>query len=213
MAKEIDASIVVVRAVPLTRSLLPSATRQATAYVDAVVAGLREQDVDANGYLERGEPAAVITDLSYRLEADLIVMATRGRSRSGLGKFVLGSVATAVMATTSKPVLTLSEVEELAPVDEETRRQSAYLAKVLWSRESKGLYTHDQVQTQLVRLVEWGLDERVLLATYQGCRDEEESLDWLDLGFQAETLRKFLPDGADARESDESSDPGLTRAA
>lgn len=201
MAKALDASVSLVRAVPLTKSIVPSSTRQAEAYVEAVVDSIREKGLAANGAVERGPPAAVIVSAAHRVEADLIIMATRGRSRGGLGKFVLGSIAAAVMATTSKPVLVLSEAEEAAPTDSETRRQSAYLARVLWYRESKGIYTHELVQDQLVRLVESGLDEQVLLRTYHACREEGEVLDWLDVGFQADTLSKYLPEpGSPLRE-------------
>lgn len=213
LAKSLSASTIIVNAVPFTRSLIPNSPRRSDAYVEAVVAGLREKGLDAEGVVERGPPASVIVSLAHRVEADLIVMATRGRTRSGLGKFVLGSVAEAVMATTSKPVLTLSEAEERAPADEKTRRQSAYLARVLWNRQARGLYTHEQVQNELIRLVESGLDEQVLLATYRACRQEGRALDWLDLTFQADTLERFLPDGRDASPHELPSDQGLKRAA
>jgi hypothetical protein len=78
----------------------------------------------------------------------------RGRTRSGLGKFVLGSVAEAMTATTSKPALTLSEAEERVPADEKTSRQPAYLTRVLWNRWARGLDTHVQVQNELIGRVE-----------------------------------------------------------
>ncbi len=213
LAKSLNASTIIVNAVPFTKSLMPNSPRRSEAYVEAVAAGLREKGLDAEGVVERGPAASVIVSLAHRVEADLIVMATRGRTRSGLGKFVLGSVAEAVMATTSKPVLTLSEAEERVPTDEKTRRQSAYLAQVLWNRQARGLYTHEQVRNELIRLVESGLDEQVLLATYQACREEGWALDWLDLAFQSDTLERFLPDCRDASPDGQSSDQELRRAA
>jgi nucleotide-binding universal stress UspA family protein len=53
--------------------------------------------------LQQSKAAAAICDAAERFEADLICMASHGRS--GLSKIILGSVAQAVMTCTRIPVL------------------------------------------------------------------------------------------------------------
>lgn len=52
-----------------------------------------------------GRPPEVIVAAAAELKADLIVMATHGRSRSALGHFFLGSVAEQVVGQSTCPVL------------------------------------------------------------------------------------------------------------
>lgn len=196
MAKALSASLVVAHVLRLTRSLIPNAMRQAEAYVAAVAEGLREQGLAVESIVRRGDAASMIVTLAAELQVDLILMTTRGRS--SLGKLVLGSVANAVLSNCHKPVLLLSEVAESMPSDEEVRLQSAYLATVIWHSEARGLYTRDQAEKELTRLARAGLDPGVLLASYQAQEQQGILFGWLDFDFQLSTLRRFLPEEADA---------------
>lgn len=192
MADALEAVVALVHIIPLTRSLVPNAMRQAEAYLFAVESGLREQGLTTEAIVRRGDPAGVIVALASELEVDLIVMTTR--ARSSLGKFVLGSVADAVLANCPKPVLLLSEATNGSRSDEGTRRQSAYLATVIWHKQARGLYARDESKQELERLAASGLDRSVLFATYQALEDRGALFDWLDIDFQMNTLRKFLPE-------------------
>ncbi len=55
--------------------------------------------------LETGRASQAIVDTAQRLKADLIVMATHGRT--GVSHFLMGSVAERVVRTATCPVLTL----------------------------------------------------------------------------------------------------------
>ena len=61
--------------------------------------------VHAIGLLVEGDPAEQITRAARSRRADLLVVGTHGRT--GLRKFVIGSVASRVVATASCPVLTV----------------------------------------------------------------------------------------------------------
>src|SRR3990172_144562 len=76
MAKPLKAPVVVAHVVPLTRSLVQNAMREAEAYVTAVAASHREQGITVDGCVQRGDPAAVIVTLAGGLRADLVVMVT-----------------------------------------------------------------------------------------------------------------------------------------
>jgi nucleotide-binding universal stress UspA family protein len=54
---------------------------------------------------KRGNPAAAILEAERELDPDVVVMATHGRT--GLGHFVLGSVAEHVVRASRRPVLTV----------------------------------------------------------------------------------------------------------
>lgn len=60
-------------------------------------------DVGADSRLLDGEPAPAIVGLALRVAAALLVMSTHGRS--GLGRWVYGSVAERVLRASVAPVL------------------------------------------------------------------------------------------------------------
>lgn len=192
MAKALNATVAAVEVVPLTRTFIPGAVRETEAYIDAVVMGLREQGVGAEGIVRRGDPAGVIISLASELPADLIIMTTHGRK--GLGKLVLGSIADAVLTHCHKPVLLLSEVANGALSDEKVRRQSAYLATVIWRKQARGLITAEEANQQIEILAAAGLDRTVLFSAYENPAAHAGSFDWLDLDFQLRTLQLFLPE-------------------
>ena len=195
-ARAFDATITVVHIVPLHRAVVPGAVREAEAYASAVAEGLREQEVDAESIVRRGDPASAIVALVNETRADMIVMTSR--VRGNLGKLVLGSVADAVLANCGKPVLLLSDSTPSARVDENVQRQSAYIATVVWNRQVRGLCTADEAQSQLELLATSGLDRDVLFSSYHGLEEVGGTpFDWLDIDFQLQTLRQFLPQEID----------------
>lgn len=64
---------------------------------------VRQRYPNTRAIVNDGYPAETIIDEAKRLEADLIVMATHGRS--GLGRWALGSVADKVLHSTHTPLL------------------------------------------------------------------------------------------------------------
>lgn len=193
MAKALQATVILVHIVPLHRAVvLREAVREAEAYASAVVVGLRKQGVDAESVVRRGDPASAIVALVGECQADMIVLTARGRG--SLGKLVLGSVADTVLANCGKPVLLLSESTPSVRTDENVRRQSAYVATVIWNRQARGLYTAEEAQSRLKLLATSGLDRDVLFSSYHGLEEGDGTpFDWLDIDFQLQTLRQFLP--------------------
>lgn len=79
---------------------------ESRAYVDGVVARLREQGVDADGELRRvgsGQVPKEIVEVAEAVGAQLIVMGTRGRTE--WQSLLVGGVAHKVLAHSSCPVL------------------------------------------------------------------------------------------------------------
>lgn len=71
------------------------AVKQAEEHLDRVAPALKASGVEPEIVVAEGDPASVILDTAERLGVDLIVMSTHGRS--GLGRWVLGSVAEKVV--------------------------------------------------------------------------------------------------------------------
>jgi nucleotide-binding universal stress UspA family protein len=199
LAKSLDATLALVQAVPFTRSLLPKAMRGAEAYVSAVLDGLREERLAVEGFVQRGDAASVIVSMAVNLEADLVIMTMRGRA--GLEKFMLGSVASAVLALCATPVLILKEQTEAALSDEDLQMRSAYMATVIWNKQAKGIFSKDEAEKELVRLAARGLDDAVLRGTYKTLQQGGEPFRWLDLDFQPDAAH--VPPGGSAASGEE----------
>jgi nucleotide-binding universal stress UspA family protein len=191
LAREMKAELTLVHIVSLPKSLIPHTVREAEAYLDAVAAGLQEEGVAAKCITRRGDPAAEIPALADELDADFIIMATRGRR--GLDKAVLGSVTEAVLAHSPRPVLLVNELTNRTQLDEKQRLQSYYLAGVIWNKQASGEYTEVRAVAELERLAAAGLDRAVLFSTYRSLAREGAPSEWLDIDFQMETLKAFLP--------------------
>lgn len=73
------------------------------AYVDSVVERLGQRGVVAEAVVARGRPEELLVSEARARHADLIIVTTHGRS--GLGRWVYGSVAEAVLARSQVPVL------------------------------------------------------------------------------------------------------------
>lgn len=83
----------------------PEARRVAEeeAYLAEVARRLAERGLDAETALRFADPAAAIVEEARAQDVDLLVMATHGRG--GLGRWVYGSVAEAVLARPPAPIL------------------------------------------------------------------------------------------------------------
>ena len=72
--------------------------------VDQAIIDMGQQEIEFKGMIEEGsDPAAVIIDVANRLDVDLIVLGSKGKSE--LGSFTLGSVANKVVQYAHKPVM------------------------------------------------------------------------------------------------------------
>ncbi len=119
LAKENNASILLVQAIlPLEELVLymplgapeflsdisiEELKQQAEKYLRQVQARLQEEGVTSEIVVVEGRPADVIIDVAEREGVGLIVMSTHGRS--GLGRWVFGSVADKVLHSASRPLL------------------------------------------------------------------------------------------------------------
>lgn len=120
LAKSLALKVLVARAVPTyafpfsdpytfggpaySAEILELATKDAADYLDKTVNDLRLKGVRAERcLLPQGDTAGQLIDLASRTTNVLVVMSTRGRS--GLGRWVLGSVADRVVRGSGCPVL------------------------------------------------------------------------------------------------------------
>jgi nucleotide-binding universal stress UspA family protein len=94
--------------------LLEDESRRGAEYLDKIAKTLRGLQVTTRG--EKGEAADVIIKTAAADKNTLIVMATHGRS--GLNRFLLGSIAEKVLRATANPLLLVKAVEPIATDDE-----------------------------------------------------------------------------------------------
>jgi len=79
---------------------------EADAYLSEIAAGLRAEGIAADIHVdtnERGDTAGRIVDHAAEMRADLVVLCAHGRS--GLGRWLFGSIAQKVLAVGVAPVL------------------------------------------------------------------------------------------------------------
>jgi nucleotide-binding universal stress UspA family protein len=125
LAKALGAKVTLVRVVPTTayymgmmdypstvyQELLDAEEETAGKYLGEVAARLRGEGVAvAAEKLGRGDPAGAVLDLAGGTSNPLVAMTTHGRS--GVGRFVLGSVADRVVRHAGTPVLVIRAVGE-----------------------------------------------------------------------------------------------------
>ena len=84
-------------------ALRDTALEQAKVYVEEQVAAVTGRGIKASGQVVEGEPVDCVLHCADELVVDLVVMATHGRS--GLGRWVFGSVADRVLRGAERPVL------------------------------------------------------------------------------------------------------------
>jgi nucleotide-binding universal stress UspA family protein len=78
--------------------------------VDPVAADFRDHGVECESEVVQGDPAMTIADYAESRGMDLVVMPTRGRS--GLSRYLLGSVTEKVVRHSDVPVLTIRTHDE-----------------------------------------------------------------------------------------------------
>jgi nucleotide-binding universal stress UspA family protein len=82
----------------------PAEALEATrSYLEPLAGGLRERGLTVDVEAAEGPPAAAIASSAWERGAGLIAMATHGRS--GVGRLVLGSVATTTLHLAAVPLL------------------------------------------------------------------------------------------------------------
>lgn len=99
--------------------------QQASDYLDEQVAALTDQGFKARSLIMHGDPAESIIQTSVSQNADLIVMATHGRS--GFRRLWLGSVALRVVRSAERPVLLVRVAERARTVDEMEQQRATPL--------------------------------------------------------------------------------------
>jgi nucleotide-binding universal stress UspA family protein len=96
--------------------------RDAEEYLAPIAAALRAKGIDVSWQVRRGRPAEEIIAAARDGHADLIAMATHGRT--GLGRLLFGSVAEDVLRHAPVPVFMIRQpaTVETAPVAREVAR-------------------------------------------------------------------------------------------
>lgn len=84
--------------------------REGTEIVEQVATDVRERGVECATEVVQGDPATTIADYAESRGMDLVVMPTHGRT--GLSRFLLGSVTENVLRRSDVPVLTLRTDED-----------------------------------------------------------------------------------------------------
>lgn len=111
-----EAEIIVLEVLPATGVIADVARQErqeADEYLEGVEKGLREKGINARYTIRHGaDAAAEIVDYAETNDVDLIAMSTHGRS--GVSRWVFGSVASKVLRGTNKPILLIRPQE--APV-------------------------------------------------------------------------------------------------
>ncbi|MEJ2641104.1 MAG: universal stress protein [Desulfosarcinaceae bacterium] len=110
LAKGMGARLIITRicpslkvAEPTLAETLSSTSEHAEQYLTEMKSALNGKGIDVETHLGYGDAAYEIIDLSNRLDVDLIAMSTHGRS--GIGRWLLGSIAEKVVRHSSRPVL------------------------------------------------------------------------------------------------------------
>ena len=125
----------------LYEQLQQAAEEEAQAQVDELVTRLRTEGVRVRREVMFGTASAHLLDLEARIAADLVVMATHGRS--GLTRFALGSIADRMVREGTVPVLVVRPLDQpveppevaLVPLDgSEVAEQALPLVKALAGR-------------------------------------------------------------------------------
>ncbi len=87
----------------LSEEYVQHAMSQATQYLNRIKMLLETKDIPVHAHVEIGFPAEQIINYAREHEIDMIAMSTHGRS--GINRWLVGSVADKVMRASSVPVL------------------------------------------------------------------------------------------------------------
>lgn len=108
-ATSYDSEVILFHAEPAQVAVIPHVPAGALASLDRHQAALREAGIPVRVRTDVGSFAGCILDAVDEERADLVVMTTHGRS--GLSRWVFGSVAEKVIRNCSVPILVLRTVE------------------------------------------------------------------------------------------------------
>jgi nucleotide-binding universal stress UspA family protein len=96
--------------------------QEAEEYLAPISAALRSQGVDTAWAIRRGRPAEEILAAARESGADLIAMATHGRT--GVGRLLFGSVAETVLRQAPVPVFMIREPHPVAAAPVANRKEA-----------------------------------------------------------------------------------------
>jgi nucleotide-binding universal stress UspA family protein len=112
-----DAAVVLLRVVPVPRRvtreiepLIEKAEVEAFDYVTRVAKRLEDKSISAEAVVQKGTPGDVIPEWAAAHGVDLVAMSTHGRS--GISRWIRGSVAEAVLRRTTTDLLLLDPFEK-----------------------------------------------------------------------------------------------------
>jgi nucleotide-binding universal stress UspA family protein len=114
LARANRAKILLLHVVPLSTAVAADASFAAQYYIEAQkdaelklrkMANSKLKKLDVDIVVEVSSPATTIVKQAAKLRADLVIMATHGRT--GLKRYLLGSVAEQVVARCPCPLLTI----------------------------------------------------------------------------------------------------------
>jgi len=77
--------------------------KKATNLINDVITDIGKHEYEIRGMVEEGDPASVIIEISSKLDVELIVLGSKGKSE--LGQYLIGSVANKVVQYAHKPVM------------------------------------------------------------------------------------------------------------
>ena len=121
IAGPLDLEVVLLRVIrvlprPVTESVSAAvldnaeySSTDALEYLAPLAAELKRRGIRVRTQVRRGEPVEEIVDCAREVDADLIAMTTHGRS--GLGRWLFGSVAEAVLREAEIPVFLMRMTE------------------------------------------------------------------------------------------------------
>lgn len=131
-----DASVILFEAVPVPvqpgveyAPLLSDLKAEAERYVGALERQLRKEGVSVRGLVRVGGEATSVLDAARDEKATLIAMATHGRT--GLSRFVFGSVAEKVVRASEIPILLVRSYKEAAVGADRTPVQEIPFRRIL----------------------------------------------------------------------------------
>jgi nucleotide-binding universal stress UspA family protein len=106
LASKNGTEVILLKVLPET-GVLPTTAHQeyneAKQYLDAIVQRLKGKRIKATATIRYGKPVEEIVDYARTNEVDLMAMCTRGRS--GVERWVFGSVAEKVLRSTLLPLI------------------------------------------------------------------------------------------------------------
>lgn len=126
LARALQIPVVLVQAVELSSIMMPAPAGEAVMWPEASAESLQtmantylndlmalptSEDVTFTGRVEIGDPATIILDVADEERADLIIMSTHGRS--GVNRWLLGSITERVLRHADCPVLAVRSAEPL----------------------------------------------------------------------------------------------------